>query len=159
MPRAPSALFSCVLTYSFLSNVSRLTIVILDCLNLQFLSCYGDLVNTSTELPHTSYLLKFKTASSNPQITSSNSQVTSSNLRVTSLNDDFWVQIHGNEFKSTSYEYDSQVKSSNRPTEMKTHGNSRTNYLGFELISVAYLNFWRDLQSMSWSCIFFKNYF
>ena len=40
MPSSPSsALFSCVLTYSFLSDVSRLTIVILDCLDLQFLSC------------------------------------------------------------------------------------------------------------------------
>ena len=39
-----SALFSYALTYSFLSNVSRLTIVILDCLDVQLLSCLGDLV-------------------------------------------------------------------------------------------------------------------
>ena len=39
-----SALFSYALTYSSLSNVSRLTIVILDCLDVQFLSCLGDLI-------------------------------------------------------------------------------------------------------------------
>ena len=45
MPCSPSsALFSYALTYSFLSNASHLTIVILDCLDLQFLSCLGDLV-------------------------------------------------------------------------------------------------------------------
>ena len=45
MPSSPSsALFSYVLTYSFLSNISLLTIVILDCLDLHFLSCLGDLV-------------------------------------------------------------------------------------------------------------------
>ena len=45
MPCSPSsALFSYALTYSFLSNASHLTIAILDCLDLQFLSCLGDLV-------------------------------------------------------------------------------------------------------------------
>ena len=40
MPSSPSfALFFCVLTYSFLSNASLLTIVILNCLDLQVLSC------------------------------------------------------------------------------------------------------------------------
>ena len=45
MPCSPSfAIFSYAVAYSFLSNASHLTIVILDCLDLQFLSCLGNLV-------------------------------------------------------------------------------------------------------------------
>ena len=57
--------------------------------------------------------------SSNPQLTSSTPRVTSINLLAMSTI--------------------SQVRSSNRPIEMKTHGNSLTNYLGSELVSMVSL--------------------
>ena len=57
--------------------------------------------------------------SSNPQLMSSTPRVTSINLSAMSMI--------------------SQVRSSNRPIEMKTRGNSLTNYLGSELVSMVSL--------------------
>ena len=55
----------------------------------------------------------------------------------------------------------SQVTSSNRPIEMKWHGNSLTNYLGSELISLVYLRFSEEtckewVEAVSFSKIIFK---
>ena len=72
----------------------------------------------------------------------------SSNPRVTSLNLQAMSTI-------------SQVTSSNRPIEMKWHGNSLTNYLGSELISLVYLRFSEEtckewVEAVSFSKIIFK---
>ena len=111
--------------------------------------------------------MKFKSASSNPWITSSNPQVSSSNLQVTSSNPRVTSsnpRLMSSNTRVTSLNVwamstISQVTSSNQPIEMKTHENSLMNWLGSELISVAYLSFSGEtckvwVQAVSFSRLF-----
>ena len=106
--------------------------------------------------------------SSNPQVASSNLPVTCSNPRVTSSNP--WLMRSNPRVANLNLQAMStisQVTSLNWPIKfksassriiksMKTHGNSPTNYLGSELISVAYLRFSEETCKVWVETIFFS---
>ena len=116
--------------------------------------------STSYEFKSTSYEFKsmsyeFKSTSYKFKYTTYEFKSTSGEFKSTSYEYDFTSY----EFKLTNYEFKST--SSRIINSMKTHRNSLTNYLGSELMSVAYLRFSAEtckvwVEAISFSRIIFR---
>ena len=173
MPSSPySALFSCALTYSFLIftfnnrhiGLSAFTVFIL-------LRWFG------TELPDTSYELRVESLKSrvetqnckfksmNYEFKSTSYEFKSTSYEFKSASCEFKSTTYefkstSNEFKSTSFEYDFtsyEFKSTNWNENSRKQLDELVRFWTYIFGLSEFL--WRDLQSIGWSCIFFKIYF